>query len=92
MKAKAYRKKYDVLHITKNTTVHELVEFTNEPDAVKVIVHGIGFCAEQTLCIKYKDGSIDKLYPGTVIIKDKDNFSTCMSESAYALIFHEEDK
>lgn len=91
MKAKPYRRKYDVLHITKNTTREELGNFIGDHDGIGVKIKGIGFCANTILTVK--DGNATcEIHPGSVILKNSEGVMTLIDNVAFNTLFYEEDK
>lgn len=71
MKAKPYRRKYDILHITEDTTREELGSFVKNQDAVGIKINGVGFCASTSLTLNCGNKLIT-VHPGAVFLKNSE--------------------
>lgn len=91
MKAKLYRRKYDVLHITQDTTREELGNFVENHDAVGIKINGVGFCASTSLTLNCGNNLI-AVHPGAVFLKNSEGDVTLIDGQAYNFLFYEEDK
>lgn len=91
MKAKPYRRKYDVLHITQDTTREELGNFVENPDSVGIKINGVGFCASTSLTLNCGNKLIT-VHPGAVFLKNSEGGITLIDGQAYNFLFYEEDK
>lgn len=91
MKANPYRRKYDVLHITQDTTREELGNFIGDHNAVGIKINGIGFCSTTTLTLDCGDELIT-VHPGIVFLKNSEGSVTFLDEQGYDLLFYEDDK
>ena len=91
LKAKPYRRKYETLHITRDTTREELGNFIENRDAVGVKINGIGFCANTTLTLNNGNSSRE-VPPGIVILKHNNGKISLIGSDLFSALFYEEDK
>lgn len=90
MIAKPYRRKYNTLQVTANTTKQELGDFIGCPEAVRTVMNGIGFCADTTLIMNTDTNEI-ALYPGTVLLKNYGGDIAIIDGASYNMLFYEEE-
>lgn len=91
MKAKPYRRNYNVLHITQDTTREELGNFVGNHNAVGIKLNGVGFCANTLLTLDCGDKRIT-VHPGAVFLKNYEGDVTLLDGQAYNFLFCEDDK